>query len=148
MTIPPFEMTFDVRPEDIDERGHVNNVVYVRWVNDAAMEHWTRESTPEQRATLAWVLMRHEIDYKDAALPGEQVIARTWVGAAEGISFERHVELLRGVDRKLLARSRTLWCPVDAVTGRPKRVPADVRAAFSVPHPPTPSPHTRRRGAI
>ena len=135
MAIPPFEMTFDVLPADIDERGHVNNVVYVRWVNDVAIAHWTLGATEEQRTALAWVLMRHEIDYKDAALPGERVIARTWVGAAEGLSFERHVELLREKDRKLLARSRTLWCPVDATTGRPKRVPAEVREAFSVPHP-------------
>lgn len=54
------------------------------------------------------------------------------MGTAEGLAFERHVELLREGDRKLLARSRTLWCPVDAGTGRPKRVPAEVREAFSV----------------
>jgi acyl-CoA thioester hydrolase len=131
MTIPPFEMTFDVVAGDIDGRGHVNNVVYVRWVNDAAIAHWTRGATEAQRAELAWVLMRHEIDYKDAALPGDRVVARTWVGAAEGLSFERHVELLRERDRKLLARSRTFWCPVDARTGRPRRVPAEVREAFS-----------------
>jgi acyl-CoA thioester hydrolase len=131
MAIPPYEMAFDVEAADIDERGHVNNTVYVRWVNDVAVAHWTHGATAAQRAALAWVMLRHEIDYHDAALPGDRVRARTWVGAALGIKFERFVELTRERDGRLLARSRTLWCPVDAATGRPRRVPDDVRERFS-----------------
>ncbi|HET7024610.1 MAG TPA: thioesterase family protein [Gemmatimonadales bacterium] len=132
MAIPPFETIFEVTPADIDERGHVNNVVYVRWVNDVAIMHWRSGATADQQADLAWVMMRHEIDYCDAALPGDRVRARTWVGHAEGLKFERFVELARVGDGKVLAESKTLWCPVDCRTGRPKRVPAGVRARFSV----------------
>lgn len=131
MTIPPFETTFEVMPADIDERDHVNNVVYVRWVNDVAIMHWRSGATIDQQADLAWVLMRHEIDYLDAALPGDRVRARTWVGHAEGLRFERFVELTRVEDGKVLAHSKTIWCPVDGRTGRPKRVPAAVRERFS-----------------
>ena len=132
MTIAPFETTFEVTPADIDERDHVNNVVYVRWVNDVATMHWRAGATPAQQAELAWVLLRHEINYKDAALPGDRIRARTWVGHAEGLKFERFVELTREADGKVLAHSRTTWIPVDARTGRPRRVPAEVRERFSV----------------
>ncbi|MFI5235705.1 MAG: acyl-CoA thioesterase [Gemmatimonadales bacterium] len=133
-TVPPYELTFTVTSTDIDERDHVNNVVYVQWVNDAAIAHWRSAATAEQQAEVAWVLIHHEIDYKISAVLGDRITARTWVGAAEGISFERFVELIRTSDGKLLAHSRTLWCPVDAGTGRPRRVPPAIRERFSV-HP-------------
>ena len=140
-----FERTFEVQPADIDERGHVNNTVYVRWVQDVAASHWEAGASRTQRAALAWVLLRHEIDYKHPALPGDQVLARTWVGEASGATFERHVELLRAADRRLLARSRTVWCPVDAQSGRPRRVTAEVQACFSRPAPPASLDAARRR---
>jgi acyl-CoA thioester hydrolase len=77
------------------------------------------------------VVVRHEIDYKHPAYLGDGIVARTWVGTASRIRFERHTELLRAGDRRLLATARTLWCPIDAVTGRPASVGPDVRARFS-----------------
>ncbi len=128
-----FERIFEVGPGDIDDRGHVNNTVYVRWVQDVASAHWENAASPTQRTALAWVLLRHEIDYKHPALPGDRVLARTWVGEASGATFERHVELLRAADQRLLARSRTVWCPVDARSGRPRRVTAELQACFRIP---------------
>lgn len=133
MTVESFELTIAVEPADIDRLGHVNNVVYLRWVQDAAVAHWVAAATPEQQAALIWVVVRHEIDYRQAAQLGDTVIARTWVGPTEGRSFSRHTEILRASDRRLLARARTLWFPLDAQTGRPARVGADVRERFSVP---------------
>jgi acyl-CoA thioester hydrolase len=66
-------------------------------------------------------------------LPGDAVIARTWVGTASRRDFDRHTEILRASDRKVLARARTVWCPIDPATGRPTRVGEDVRRRFSVP---------------
>ncbi len=129
----PFELPIEVRPEDIDQLGHVNNVVYLRWVQDAAVAHWHSRATPAELAEVFWVVVRHEIDYKRAARLGDTVLARTWVGAAAERSFERHTEILRGEDRKLLARARTLWCPVDAGTLKPKPIDAGVRARWSAP---------------
>jgi acyl-CoA thioester hydrolase len=117
-----YERTFAVDPQDIDDHGHVNNVVYVRWVQDIAAAHWEATIGPVERAEIAWVVLRHEIDYKAPAVAGDQVIACTWVGGVNGATFERHTEILRAHDRRLLARARSLWCPVNARTGRPRRV--------------------------
>lgn len=127
-----FELAIDIGPDDIDDLGHVNNVVYVRWVQDVAIAHWSAAATTEQQAAVAWVAIRHEIDYKHPALPGDAIIARTWVGTADSHRFERNTEILRASDRKLLARARTLWCPVSRATGRLMRVSQEIRERFSV----------------
>ncbi len=120
-----FELHFTVRPEDIDLLGHVNNVVYVQWVQDVATAHWQAAARADHLANVLWVLARHEIDYKVSAMPGDDIIARTWVGEPDGMRYPRHVELTRAGDGKLLARSLTLWCPVDAKTLRILRPPPD-----------------------
>jgi len=126
-----FELPRTIVADDIDELGHVNNVVYLRWVQDVAIAHWTSAATAGQQAEVAWVAVRHEIDYKHPALPGDGIVARTWVGAADSHRFERHTEIVRAADGKLLARARTLWCPINRATGRLTRVSDAVRARFS-----------------
>lgn len=128
---PRYEHMVTITDADIDELGHVNNVVYVRWVQEAATAHWTAAATAEQLASLAWVALRHEIDYLAPALPGDAIIAETWVGAADAVRFERFVEIRRAADRKVLARSRTHWCPISRTSGRVTRVSDDVRRVFS-----------------
>ena len=128
----PFEQTLRVGPADLDDQAHVNNVVYVRWVMDAATAHWHALAPPESRTELAWVALRHEIDYLRPALLGDEIVVRTRVGHAHGLTFERLTEVLRARDGRELARSRTLWCPVDPRTGRPRRVDAEIRNRFSV----------------
>ena len=127
-----FELAIEVEPADIDQLGHVNNVIYLRWVQEAAVAHWTAAAPATDQAKLLWVVVRHEIDYKQAAFLGDGIIARTWVGSASRIRFERFTELLRARDRSLLAQARTLWCPIDARTGKPASVSPEVRACFSV----------------
>jgi len=129
----PFELPIAIQGDDIDRLGHVNNVVYLRWIQDAAIAHWRVLATPEQQTAVAWVVVRHEIDYKRPARPGDAILARTWVGLASRNTFERHTEILRAADRKVLAQARTLWCPVDPQTGRAIPVSEEVRARFSVP---------------
>lgn len=133
-----FEMSIVITPNDIDVLGHVNNVVYLRWVQDVAVAHWLAIATDAHKRDLLWVVVRHEIDYKRPAMPEDGVIARTWLGEAEPRAFARHTELLRASDRKLLARARTLWCPVDPETKRAVDVdPAEMaryaRAGADVP---------------
>jgi acyl-CoA thioester hydrolase len=136
MTMPPaaarFELDLEVLPEDIDRLGHVNNVVYLRWVQDAAVAHWRTLATPAQQAALVWVVVRHEIDYTHPALPGDGIVVTTWVGAASRRTFERFTEIQRASDRRRLARARTLWCPLDRTTFKPVVVDDEVRARFSV----------------
>ena len=127
-----FELAIEVEPADIDQLGHVNNVTYLRWVQEAAVAHWTAVAPAADQAKLLWVVVRHEIDYKQAAFLGDGIIARTWVGNASRIRFERFTELLRATDRAVLAKARTLWCPIDSRTGRLTSVSPEVRACFSI----------------
>ncbi len=128
-----FELELVILPSDIDELGHVNNITYLRWVQDAAVAHWTARAAAEDQAKLAWVVVRHEIDYKHPAYLEDRLLARTWVGSATRVTFERNTEVLRARDRRVLARARTLWCPINVRTRRPSAVSAEVRAQFSVP---------------
>jgi acyl-CoA thioester hydrolase len=132
MSSAPFEMTVSVMPEDIDEQNHVNNAVYLRWVQEVATAHWQAIASSEARESIGWVVLRHEIDYKTPACPGDEVVLRTWVGKATRLTFERFTEIRRRSDGQILATARTLWCPINPQTGRPSRVPIDVREQFSV----------------
>jgi len=78
--VEPFELPIRVEAADIDELGHVNNVVYVRWVQDAAVAHWNAVAPDSEKARLFWIVLRHEIDYRHAAHLTDRIVARTWVG--------------------------------------------------------------------
>ena len=132
MSSAAFEMIVSVLPEDIDEQNHVNNTVYLRWVQEVASAHWRAIANTEAQENIGWVVLRHEIDYKAPACLGDQVVLRTWVGQSTRLTFERFTEIRRSGDDQLLSKARTLWCPINAQTGRPVRVPAEVREQFSI----------------
>ena len=127
-----FEITIAVEPADIDGLSHVNNVVYLRWVQDIAVAHWRAVASAADQEKYLWIIVRHEIDYKQPARLGDVIVAKTWVGAATRIKFDRHTEMRRASDGILLANARTVWCPIDARTGKVVSVSAEVRACFSV----------------
>ena len=131
MSSARFEMIISVLPGDIDEQNHVNNTVYLRWVQDVATAHWRAVASAKAQETIGWVVLRHEIDYKGPATLGDEVVLRTWVGKATRLTFERFTEIRRNRDGRLLSEARTLWCPIDAQTGRVVRVSTEVRAQFS-----------------
>lgn len=125
-----FERQFTARPEDIDELGHVNNAVWVRWIQDMATAHWDALARPEHRQAYFWVVVRHEVDYLRGAGPGETVTGRTWVGEApRGARFDRYVEFT-GADGKARVKAKTTWAIIDKEAGRPIRVPPEVIAPF------------------
>jgi len=128
-----FELPITVEPADIDRLGHVNNVTYVRWVQDAAVAHWKAAASAEDQARLYWVVLRHEIDYKQPAFLKDGIVARTWVGSASRVRFVRYTDVVRAGDQAVLARALTIWVPMDAATRKPASVSAEVRARFSVP---------------
>jgi len=127
-----YEMGISIKLSDIDLMGHVNNIVYLQWVQDAAVAHWYAAATEEQKNTLLWVVVKHEIEYKRPAYEHDAVIARTWVGNASGHTFARYTDLLRKSDGKLLARAKTHGSPVDIETKKSVRVGPDVYERFSV----------------
>ena len=133
MSRPVFEMTLTALPEHIDELGHVNNAVWVQWMEQVAVTHWRSVADPAHQEAYFWVVVRHEIDYLRAAVEGDVVTGRTWVGdAPKGARFNRHMEFV-GADGKVLVRANTQWAIIDKALGRPIRVPPEVVAPFIAP---------------
>jgi acyl-CoA thioester hydrolase len=130
MTRPVFEMELVAGPEHIDELGHVNNAVWVQWMERVAVAHWDSVADPAHREAYFWVVVRHEIDYLRPAFEGDRIVARTWVGEApKGAKFDRHLEFT-GSDGRVCVRARTDWAIIDKAAGRPIRVPSEVVAPF------------------
>jgi acyl-CoA thioester hydrolase len=130
MNRPVFEHRITARPEHIDELGHVNNAVWVQWIQEVALAHWYNVADPAHQDDYIWVVVRHEIDYLRAVNEGETVTGRTWVGEApKGARFDRHMEFI-GEDGKVRVRAVTQWAIIDKSAGRPIRVPPEVIAPF------------------
>lgn len=122
--------SFRVQPEDIDQLNHVNNVVYVQWIQDAAVNHWNNVASDDIKKSFVWVIVRHEIDYKQPAKLNDELFIKTWVLNAQGVSSVRQVQIFRKADMKLLVESKTTWCMVDANTFRPVRITPEVKNLF------------------
>jgi acyl-CoA thioester hydrolase len=110
--------------------GHVNNAVWVQWMEGLATAHWEAVAAPEHQAAYAWLVVRHEIDYRGNVRMGESADATTWVeGLPEGARFERRYEF-RNEAGKLIVGARTQWAMLDLASGRIMRVPEDVARPF------------------
>ncbi len=124
---------FPARAEDCDELGHVSNLVYLRWVLEAAQAHSEAVGWSLQRyleAGTVWVVRSHEITYLRPAQPGDPIEVRTWVESFKAASSPRCTEILRASDGTLLARARTIWALMGTKNGRPCRIPPEMRADF------------------
>lgn len=129
-----FSMPVVVQPADIDELGHVNNINYLKWVQDVATAHWRAVAPAAHIASYIWVVTRHEIDYVKQTLLGETLTVTTWVGTPRGARFDRFVEIC-GSEGDVRARAVTTWALLEAATGRLVRVRADIAAPFMAPAP-------------
>ncbi len=124
-----------VTQADIDSQGHVNNLRYLQWMQDAAVAHTTAQGWPMQRyadAGLGWVVRSHAITYKRPAFLGETITVCTWISGFSQRSSPRRYLFWRAADKKVLAEAETLWVFVDLASGRPAKVPEELRAAFEV----------------
>ncbi|MBK9152834.1 MAG: acyl-CoA thioesterase [Chloracidobacterium sp.] len=124
-----FSHTFRVAPADIDEQGHVNNVAYLRWIQEVAVAHWLHAVTAETIERYSWVVLRHEIDYRKAAFRDDEITAVTWVGEWTRVRCERFTEIRRDAD--LLVSGRTYWCMIDRQTSKPARISTDLIQRFA-----------------
>lgn len=129
--IAPYLFPHTVAPGDIDRLDHVNNVAFVRLVQEAALQHWFHVAPENAQETITWVCRRHEIDYLKPAFLGEDLQIKTWVGEPSGATWERFTEITRPLDEALLLKARTVWVLLDAKTGRPKRVDDRVKDWFA-----------------
>ncbi|HEY0623042.1 acyl-CoA thioesterase [Sphingomonas sp.] len=125
-----FTRTITAGPDDIDELGHVNNAVWVRWIQDVAVAHWHAVAPPEHRDAYIWVVTRHEIDYRGNVSEGETVTAETWVPhPPRGARFDRHMRFT-GDDGKVKVEAVSTWAMLDRATGRLVRVRDEIAAPF------------------
>ena len=125
-----FSHSFPAAAEDIDTQGHVNNVAYVKWIQDVAVAHWFSVTTEEARKKHIWMVTRHEIDYKKQAFENEEIVVTTWVGEPTRISWERLTEIRRG--EYLLVKARSVWCLIDRETLKPTRITSELKKLFQM----------------
>lgn len=133
MPAPPdrrsFAMAVTAQAADIDELGHVNNAVYLKWIQDVATAHWSAVAAPEHRDAYVWVVTRHEIDYLRQTHEGETLALTTWVGEPKGARFDRFVEIA-GPDGQIRVKAVTTWAIIDRASGRLARVRPEIAAPF------------------
>jgi acyl-CoA thioester hydrolase len=127
-----FTRAFTAVPEDIDELGHVNNAVWVRWVQELAVAHWEAVAPAEHQAAYVWVVTRHEIDYRGNVSAGEVVTGETWVPEPpRGARFDRRARFT-GSDGRVRVEAVTTWALLDRASGRLLRIRPEVAAPFLV----------------
>ena len=126
----PFSKTFAAEPQHIDEMGHVNNAVWVQWIQDMATAHWAAVADPAHVADFVWLVVRHEIDYRGNIAVGETVTGRTWIeGAPRGAKSVRRVDFVDG-NGKVIVSAATTWAMLHRDSGRLARVRPDIIAPF------------------
>ena len=126
-----FERTYTARPEHIDELGHVNNAVWVQWIQDIATAHWDAVARPEDHEAFFWVVTRHEIDYRGNIDAGESVTGETWIERpARGATSLRRVDF-RNAAGKVIVSAATTWAMLGRSTGRLVRVRPELLAPFA-----------------
>jgi acyl-CoA thioester hydrolase len=134
---PTYSKTITIPASAIDENGHVNNVVYVQWMQDIAVEHYASIGGIEaQGPDATWVVRQHRIEYLLPAFEGEEIEIRTWVEDLRKVRSLRMYEFVRKSDGKVLVKGETDWVFMDVKTGRVKAIPAEVEEIFTPSQPP------------
>ena len=127
-----YSKSFSIPKSAIDENGHVNNVAYVQWMQDIAVEHYSSiDGVIAHGPDATWVVREHRIEYLLPAFDGEEIEIRTWVENVRRVRSLRKYEFVRKSDNKVLVRGETDWVFVDMKTGRPIPIPANVLRVFS-----------------
>jgi acyl-CoA thioester hydrolase len=130
MEFKAYEMPITIHQHDIDENGHVNNISYLKWVQDIAITHWMSIATDAMKTDLIWVVSRHEIDYLKSAYLETKLSAKTWVTEPEGAKSFRFVDIYNSETNTIIAKIKTTWYLLDAKTKRPKRIESDIVSVF------------------
>ena len=120
----PFTSTFKVKEKDIDTLNHVNNISYLKWVQEVSASHWYDITTAEIQNQYYWVVLRHEIDYYHPTFLDEKITAVTWIGESDGVKSDRFVHFY--CKDKLVSRVKTTWCLIDKATKKPTKITAEI----------------------
>jgi acyl-CoA thioester hydrolase len=128
---PTYTKTITIPKSAIDGNGHVNNVAYVQWMQDIAVEHYASiGGIAAQGPDSTWVIRQHSIEYFLPAFEGEEIEIRTWVENLRKVRSLRKYEFVRKSDGKTLVKGETDWVFMNIKTGMPKSIPQEVEEVF------------------
>ena len=130
-----FALTFSIPEHAIDELGHVSNLKYIAWMQDIAIQHSAAKGWPVERYLengAVWVVRSHFITYFRPAFAGETITLLTWVAGMKQRSSARRYLVRRTDDQQVLVEAETIWAYVDRRSGRPQRIPDELRNAFQI----------------
>ena len=125
-----FERSITVKASDLDDLKHVNNVQYVQWIQDIAKEHWEKRASKEILKTYFWVVIRHEIDYKQQAFLGDELLIETFVGEHTHVTSQRMVNIKNKKTGKVLVQAKSTWCLMDYKTKKPVKISEEMVRVF------------------
>jgi acyl-CoA thioester hydrolase len=129
-----YQFEIEVTAKDVDRNGHVNNVVYIQWMQDAAVAHARASGCTEasQAVGATWVVRTHQIEYLSPLFAGDKVTVLTWPANFQRVRSVRKYKFVRAGDGAVIARAETDWVFVNAKTGRPQSIPEEVRNTLPV----------------
>lgn len=125
-----YQKTIFVQADDLDELKHVNNVRYVQWIQDISREHWLAKAPESMRLRVIWVVMHHDITYKNSAQLGDRIEVRTYIEKSRGATSVRVVEMHDAASGSLLVRSSTEWCLLNKNSLKPMRISQEIKQLF------------------
>ena len=126
-----FTLKITVSSKDIDTLKHVNNLVYVKWMDKIATEHYAFLTKDNPLPQYVWVVTRHEIDYLKQATLGDKITVKTWVGETKGVTSVRFMNFYK--DNLLLVKAKTVWLMLDSKTFKPTRIRENVLKVLQPP---------------
>jgi acyl-CoA thioester hydrolase len=129
-----YQYKLTVTEDAVDVNGHVNNLEYLRWMQDAAILHSDAQGCTKATtaAGATWVVRTHRVEYLRPAFAGEEIIVLTWVSNFRRVQSLRKYKIIRVKDNAVLVEGETDWVFVDAQTGRLRSIPKNVMAAFEI----------------
>ena len=125
-----YKIRLVVQEKHLDDLHHVNNVVYLQWVQNIAKEHWEVRATEELKKKFIWFVVRHEIDYKKQAFLGDPILIETFVGETTFVTSKRFVNIKNADTGELLVAVESNWCLLDAKSKRPTKINEELRRVF------------------
>lgn len=126
-----FTITITVAPEHLDAVSHVNNVVYVQWMQDIATMHWDAFAPDKLKEEVLWVVRQHVIDYHNQAFLNDELQMETWTGDYTNVTWKRHYEITRPSDNKRIIRAASIWIPLNRKTQRPRKIDEELTRMFA-----------------
>ena len=129
-----YEFEIEVTAADVDRNGHVNNVVYIQWMQDAAVAHALASGCTKTSEAVGatWVVRTHQIEYLSPLFAGDKVTVLTWPANFQRVRSVRKYKFVRARDGAVIARAETDWVFINAKTGRPQSIPEEVRNTLPV----------------